>query len=106
MSELIYEKELAYGSIYALQFTSDTDKVSISFDSKSEEVTVKGLKYKYLIKFSDVESVSFRGSGANGMFVIQTSGETNEIGIIDKAQFDAFAKEVNARSLNLKIEKN
>ncbi|WP_157822920.1 MULTISPECIES: hypothetical protein [unclassified Shewanella] len=106
MNELIYKKEFSYGSIYALQFTSEIDKVTVSFDSKGEEITVKGLKYKYLIKFSDVESVSFKGNGTSGVFVIQTSGKVNEIGTIDKAAFDAFAKEIKARSLNLKLEKN
>ena len=104
MKKLTYKKEYSYGAIYALQFTSETDNVTVSFDSKGEEITVKGLKYKYLIKFSDVESVYYRENGNNGMFVIQTSGRINEIGTIDKVDFDAFAKEVKARSLNLRLE--
>ncbi len=104
MNELVYEKAYSVGSTYKLQFIGKIDKVTVSFDSKDETVTVRGLKYKYLIKFSDVESVSIVGNGDSGVFVIKTSRKINEIGTISKTDFDAFAKEVKTRSLNIRIE--
>lgn len=105
MDNLVYQKTNSYGSIYALQFISESDDVTVAFDGISEEITVKGLKFKYLIKFSDVKSVTYKGSGAKGTLMIQTLEKVNEIGLIGELEFDAIAAEIKSRSFSLNLEK-
>lgn len=105
MDNLIFSKTRSYGSIYALQFISESDDVTVAIDGSNEEITVKGLKYKYLVKFSDVKSVTYKGNAGKGMLMIQTLEKTNEIGFIDELDFDVIAEEIKSRSFNLNLEK-
>ncbi|MEH8019544.1 hypothetical protein MN202_20100 [Rheinheimera muenzenbergensis] len=103
MDKLTYSRSYSYGSTYALQFVGKSDDVTVAFDGKGEEITVKGLRYKYLIRFSDVESISYKEMKEGGILVIQTSEKINEVGVIDKFNFDLFADEVKSRAFNLKL---
>jgi hypothetical protein len=102
--KLSYSKTHSYGSTYALQFISKKDDVTVAFDLQRKEITVKGLEDKYLIKFSDVKSISYTANGASGMLAIQTSDKSNEIGIIDRVDFNVFAEEMKSSIPSLKLE--
>lgn len=103
VDKLTYSRSYSYGSTYALQFVGKSDDITVAFDGKGEEITVKGLRYKYLIRFSDVESISYKEMENGGVLVIQTSEKINEVGVIDKFNFDLFADEVKSRAFNLKL---
>lgn len=102
--KLSYSATHAYGSTYALQFISKTDDVTVAFDLQRKEITVKGLKDKYVIKFSDVKSIIYKASGSHGMLVIQTLEKSHEMGIIDKVDFNVFADEMKSSIPSIKLE--
>ena len=105
MERLVYNKEYSDDVTYSIQFTSEIDRVTVSFNLKGKEIKVRGLKYKYLIKFNEIESISYRGIGTSGMFTIKTSRDANEIGIINEVDFDNVAKEMKTRSVDLRFQK-
>jgi hypothetical protein len=102
--KLHYSNTHSYGSTFALQFVSKTDDVSVAFNLQSKEISVKGFKQEYSIKFSDVTSINFQASGDEGMLVIQTLEKSNEIGIINKVDFNVFAKEMKSSIPSIKLE--
>lgn len=101
---LRYSTTHSYGSTYALQFISKNDDLKVAFDFERREITVKGLKDKYIVKFSEVRSIIFQANGASGKFIIQTTTKKNEIGLIDKVDFNVFADEMKSSLPDIKIE--
>jgi hypothetical protein len=102
--KLRYSTTHSYGSTYALQFISKNADLEVAFDFERREIVVKGLKGKYIIKFSEVTSIIFKANGASGMFIIQTSNKKHEISLIDKVDFNVFAEEMKSSLPDMKLE--
>lgn len=98
-----YSKTHSYGSTYALQFISKTHDVTVAFDLQRKEITIKSLENEHLIKFSEVKSITFKATENKGMFIIKTLGNSNEIGMINRVDFNVFAEEMKSSIPSLKL---
>ena len=102
--KLRYSSTHSYGSTYTLQFISKNEDLKVAFDFDRREIVVKGLKDKYIIKLAEVRSIIFKTNGTSGMFIIQTTNKKNEIGLIDKVDFNVFAEEMKSSLPDMKLE--
>ncbi len=99
-----YSNTHSYGSTYALQFISKTEDVTVAFDLQRKQIVIKGLENEFLIKFTDVKTISFIATQDKGMFIIQTLDESHKIGLMDRVDFNVFAEEMKSSIPSLKLE--
>lgn len=79
---------------YAITFISSHDKIRVWFENDSKALKVKGLKFKYLIPYADLEQVIYRPIDAeSGYLVFKLLDKENQLGIISNRTFSVLQNE-------------